>query len=128
MSNVFSLRLEILSAAQQDIRLKVAALVDLARVKAAVVTQRAEVKDYLDIHALLKKADISLATMLAAGAIIYGEEFNPLLSLKAISYHDDPALAELPQAVRRDLIAAVKATDPQRLPPLKPFKMRSEMP
>jgi hypothetical protein len=58
--------------------------------KAAVVTQRAEVKDYLDVYALLTKTKISLATMLAAAAIIYGAEFNPLVSLKAISYHDDP--------------------------------------
>jgi len=33
--------------------------------------------------------------MLAAAAIIYGTEFSPLLSLKALAYHDDPALAEL---------------------------------
>jgi hypothetical protein len=71
-------------------RLQVASLIDLAGMKAAVVTQRAEVKDYLDVYALLTKTKISLATMLAAAAIIYGAEFNPLVSLKAISYHDDP--------------------------------------
>ena len=49
--------------------------------------------------------------MLAAGAIIYGSEFNPLLSLKAISYHDDPTLADLSNKVRRELIEAVQATD-----------------
>jgi hypothetical protein len=112
----------------EDIRLKVAALIDLAGVKAAVVTQRAEIRDYLDIHALLKRAGISLADMLAAGAVIYGSQFNPLLSLKAISYHDDPALAELPQAVRRDLIAAVKATDPRRLPVLNALRVWTETP
>ena len=73
--------------------LKVAALIDLAGMKAAVVTQRAELRDYLDIHALLTKAGIPLASMLAAGAIIYGAEFSVLLSLKAIAYHDDPGLA-----------------------------------
>lgn len=55
-------------------RLEVASLVDLAGMKAAVVTQRAEVKDYLDIYALLTTAEISLSTMLAAAAIIYGAE------------------------------------------------------
>lgn len=108
--------------------LKVAALVDLAGMKTAVVTQRAEVKDYLDIHVLLTKAKISLPEMLAAGAIIYGTEFNPLLSLKAISYHDDPSLAELPQDVRRDLIAAVKATNPQKLPVLNATRKRETNP
>jgi Nucleotidyl transferase AbiEii toxin, Type IV TA system len=109
-------------------RLKVAALVDLAGMKAAVVTQRAEVRDYLDIHAMLTKAKVSLPMMLAAGAVIYGAEFNPLLSLKAIAYHDDPALAELPQDVRRDLIEAVRATNPQKLPVLNAIRMREISP
>lgn len=106
--------------------LKVAALIDLAGTKVAVVTQRAEVKDYLDIHALLTKAKISLSEMLAAGTAIYGAEFSPLLSLKAISYHDDPSLAALPQNVRRDLITAVKATDPNKLPMLQAVRVRKQ--
>src|SRR6266481_720300 len=48
----------------------------------------------------------------------YVTDFNPLLSLKAIAYHDVPTLMDLPQHVRRDLIAAVKATDIHRLPAL----------
>ena len=109
-------------------RLKVAALIDLAGMKAAVVTQRAEVRDYIDIHALLTKAKISLPEMLAAGAIIYGTEFNPLLSLKAISYHDDPTLAGLSQDVRQKLIEAVKPTDPQKLPVLNATRARQAAP
>jgi hypothetical protein len=104
--------------------LKVASLLDLAGMKAAVVTQRAEVKDYLDIHALLTKANIPLSKMLAAAATIYGSQFNPLISLKAISYHDDPALAQLPQHVRRDLLAAVRDTNPEKLPTLDPLRRR----
>jgi hypothetical protein len=109
-------------------RFKVAALIDLAGMKAAVVTQRAELKDYLDIHVLMTKANISLAEMLAAGINIYGAQFNPLLSLKAIAYHDDPALAELSKKVRHDLIEAVKATDPQRLPVLSAVRKRAAEP
>ena len=104
-------------------RLKIAALVDLAGMKAAVVTQRAEVRDYLDIHALLTQA-----RMLAAAAAIYGGQFSPLISLKAISYHDDPALAELPQDVRRDLVEAVQDTSPQELPVLKAIRARDPTP
>jgi hypothetical protein len=95
---------------------RVAALIDVAGMKAAIVTQGAEPRDYLDIHALMTKANISLADMLAAAACIYGAQFNPLLSLKAIAYHEDWALAELPKDVRHDLAAAVKETDPQALP------------
>src|SRR5205085_2031521 len=108
--------------------LQLASLLDLAGMKAAVVTQRAEVRDYVDIHALLTKAKISLSSMLAAGGIIYGAEFNPLLSLKAISYHDDPALAELPKNVRRDLLEAVTLTDPWKLPILNPLRTRTANP
>jgi hypothetical protein len=99
-------------------RIKVASLIDLAGMKAAVVTQRAEVRDYLDIDALLTKSGIPLANMLAAGATIYGNQFSPLLSLKAIAYHDDPSLAGLPGDTRNRLSAAVQETDPAKLPAL----------
>jgi hypothetical protein len=54
--------------------------------------------------------------MLAAGATIYGGQFSPLLSLKAIAYHADPGLVRLPMDVRNRLSAAVQKTDPARLP------------
>ncbi len=107
-------------------RIKVASLIDLAGMKAAVVTQRAEPRDYLDIHALLTKANITLPMMLAAATVIYGSQFNPLVSLKAISYHDDPSLLELPQSVRRDLIAAVKNADLNKLPTLRAIRLRKQ--
>ncbi|MGZ5842544.1 MAG: hypothetical protein ACXWJ8_11500 [Xanthobacteraceae bacterium] len=102
--------------------IKVAPLIDLAGMKAAVVTQRAEAKDYLDIDALLTKSGLPLANMLAAGATIYGNQFSPLLSLKAIAYHDDPSLARLPMDTRNRLSAAVQKTDPARLPTLNAIK------
>jgi hypothetical protein len=106
--------------------IKVASLIDLAGFKVAVVTQRAELRDYIDVHTLLTKANIPLAEMLAAAAIIYGSQFSPLLSLKALAYHDEPALAELSNEVRRDLVAAVGAVDPQRLPVLAAVRKKPE--
>jgi hypothetical protein len=105
---------------------KIASLIDLSGMKAAVVYRRAEPKDYFDIHALLTQAKIPLPIMLAAAQAIYGEEFSPLISLKALAYHDDVTLAALPEALRRDLIAAVRQVDVSRLPVLKPFKSRGE--
>src|SRR6266478_1225653 len=99
--------------------IKVASLIDLAGFKVAVVTQRAELKDYVDVHTLLTKANIPLANMLASATIIYGSEFSPLLALKALAYHEDRALSDLSADMRRDLIAAVRATDPLRLPKLE---------
>lgn len=129
MPSLFRPRLDILPAPQKKLwpELAQTPLVDLAGTKAAVVTQRAETKDYLDIHALLTKADIGLPIMLAAAAIIYGSEFNPLIALKAIAYHDDPSLADLPRSIR-DLVAAVQATDPENLPVLTAIRLRRSSP
>jgi hypothetical protein len=98
--------------------LRVASLLDLSGMKAAVVYQRAEPKDYFDIHALLMIAKIPLPLMLAAGHVIYGETFSPVIAMKAISYHDDATLATLPQSLRNDLIQAVRGVDPANLPHL----------
>lgn len=102
----------------------VASLLDLSGTKVAVVTQRAELKDYLDIHALLTTGKIPLSEMLSAAKIIYGETFNPLISMKAISYFEDEALQELPLTMRNDLLAAVKKTDPKSLPKLQAIRQR----
>jgi hypothetical protein len=106
--------------------IKVAALIDMAGFKVAVVSQRAELKDYIDIHTLLTKGSIPLAKMLASATIIYGNQFIPLLSLKALSYHDDAALADLSVDMRRDLITAVQAVDLQHLPVLAAVRKKAE--
>jgi nucleotidyltransferase AbiEii toxin of type IV toxin-antitoxin system len=99
----------------EGMKLYVAALLDIAATKAAVVQKRAEVKDYLDIDALLRHG-IDLPTILAAGAVVYGRQFNPLVTVKALSYFDD--LRGLPAEVRIRLAAAVAAVDVTRLPTL----------
>lgn len=106
-------------------QIEVASLLDLAGMKVAVVTQRAELKDYLDIHALLTQGGIPLSVMLSAASVIYGKGFNPLISLKAVSYHDDPALEALPETMRRDFIAAVRGVDPAALPELTAVRPRN---
>jgi hypothetical protein len=105
----------------------VASLRDLAGLKMAVVTQRAEAKDYLDIHALLG-AGVPLPDMLAAAAAIYEGAFSPVVSLKALAFHDEPGLADLPSGVRRDLVRAVRQVNPGRLPALVPVRRRRKRP
>jgi hypothetical protein len=101
--------------------LHVASLLDLAGTKVAVIQKRAAVKDYLDIDALLQHG-ISLPTALAAGAVVYGRSFNPLITLKALSYFDDvPTLAA---EVRKRLTAAVVTVEVTRLPVLTPYAKR----
>ncbi|UFP92735.1 nucleotidyl transferase AbiEii/AbiGii toxin family protein [Gloeobacter morelensis] len=102
----------------QAMSLQVASLLDIAGTKVAVVQKRAEIKDYLDIDALLQHG-IDLPTALAAGAVVYGRSFNPLIALKALSYFDD--LPTLPTAVRARLSAAVTAVNVNQLPVLTPY-------
>ena len=106
----------------QDPDISIASLLDLAGTKAKVIIQRIEPRDYVDIHALLTQSGIPLESMLAAACVIFGPQFNPLVALKAIAYHDDPALAALSDVVKRDLMKAVQATDPEKLPALNPIR------
>lgn len=103
--------------------LHVASLLDLAGTKVAVVQKRAEEKDYLDIDALIGNG-VELPRALAAGVVIYGPSFNPLITLKALSYFDD--VPALPQDVRTRLKAAVAAADVARLPVLTPFRRHAD--
>lgn len=105
---------------------KVASLIDLAGTKAKVLPERAEARDYLDIHSLLTKAGIPVAEMLAAARIIYGVHFNPLITLKALAYHEDFTFAQLSKSVRNDLGEAAAATDFRKLPKLKALRERED--
>ncbi len=98
-------------------KVHVASLLDIAGTKALTVQQRAQARDYIDIDALIRHG-IGLPEILAAGGAVYGAGFNPLITLKALSYFDDvPALAH---EVRQRLRAAVGSVDPGRLGVLAP--------
>jgi predicted nucleotidyltransferase component of viral defense system len=74
--------------------LKVASLLDLAGTKAKVLLQRAESKDYLDLLAIFKSG-ISLAEAMAAARALYGEHYNPILTIKSLTYFGDGDLHKL---------------------------------
>ena len=107
----------------QGSKVQVASLLDIAGTKAAVVQQRAQVRDYLDIDALIRHG-IDLPQVLAAGIVVYGRSFNPLITLKALSYFDD--VPSLPTEVRERLRVAVAAVDPARLPVFTPHLRRAD--
>ena len=95
----------------------VASLRDIFGMKCATVSQRGESKDYLDIHALMVRAGLSLTEGLGAAGAIFGRQYNPLLTLQALSYFDD--LPEpLADTVKADLRAAVRSVSLQHLPQL----------
>ncbi len=93
-----------------DSVLKVASLLDLAGMKAAVVTQRAESKDYLDLLALIEHG-ISLPQAMAAAASIYGNQYNPALTLKSLTYFGDGDLHRLTSQQRNQLIRIVSGVN-----------------
>lgn len=78
--------------------MQIASLLDLAGTKPSVVQQRDEASDYTDIDAILHTGRIDLPTALAAARAIYRTQFNPQISLKALSYFDYGNLPRLPKA------------------------------
>ena len=99
-----------------DNGLRIASLLDLAGTKAAVVQQRAEAKDYLDIDALLEDGRIDLPTALSSARAIYGPKFNPQITLKALSFFGDGNLPHLPRSLQDRLARAAREVDLDSLP------------
>ncbi len=102
-----------------DNGLQIASLLDLAGTKIAVVQQRAEAKDYIDIDAILNAGEIDLSLALAAGEYVYGPIFAPQNALKALTYFDDPELQVLPHDLRMRLVNAVRNVNLDRLPKIE---------
>ncbi len=94
---------------------RIASLLDLAATKMGAVQGRAEAKDYLDIARLLEEG-IGLEQALGAAKGVYGPSFNPVLSLKSLSFFGDGDLPTLPERVRDQLLAAADAVDLSWLP------------
>ncbi len=100
----------------KDNNVKVASLLDLAGMKAAVVQQRAEAKDYIDIDAMLIAGVVDLATSLGAAKAIYGDHFAYASTLKALTYFGEPTLATLSEAIKKRLATAVKNVSAKDIP------------
>jgi hypothetical protein len=100
-------------------KLKIASLIDLAGTKASVVQLPAESKDSLDIDAVMRIGNISLPTALAAAQSLYGPNFNPEITLKALSFFDDGNLYELSSELKQRLVVAAREVDLDHLPNLR---------
>jgi Nucleotidyl transferase AbiEii toxin, Type IV TA system len=90
----------------EDGVLHVASFDDLMATKVKVILQRAEAKDYRDIAAMVG-AGVSLAKGLSAARALYGINFQPSESLKAMVYFDDGDLRSLTKDERTCLVNAV---------------------
>ena len=96
--------------------LQVASLLDLAGAKASVIQTRAEVRDYLDMDALMRLGGVDLPTALAAAGAIYGKSFNPEITLKALCYFGDGGLPTLPEDLKQRLTVAARSVELDHLP------------
>lgn len=85
--------------------LQVASLDDLLATKLKVILQRIEAKDYRDIAAMLA-AGVDLSKGLAAARAIYGNQFQPSESLKAMVYFEGGDLQSLTSQEKSALISA----------------------
>lgn len=83
----------------------VASIEDLAACKLAALVNRVELKDYLDIVALIRHGE-SLAFMLACANAVYHGEFPLAACLKSLVWFETPALDELHSEDRRLLESA----------------------
>lgn len=85
--------------------LEVASMDDLMATKLKVILQRIEAKDYRDIAALIN-AGASLSKGLAAARLMYGQQFQPMESLKALTHFKGGDLETLSQKAEEILIRA----------------------
>ena len=95
----------------EDNNVKIATLIDLAGMKAAVVQKRAQAKDYIDLSTMIERNAVDLSTALAAACVIYGPSFNPEQTLKALSFYGDGNLKLVTPQQKECLIQAVRAVD-----------------
>lgn len=99
----------------EDGVLHVASMDDLMATKVKVILQRAEAKDYRDIAAMVE-AGVSLPKGLSAAREMYGLNFQPSESLKALVYFEDGDLGTLSKSEKTSLIKA--ASQVRDLPPV----------
>ena len=99
-----------------DNGLQIASLLDLAGTKVNVVQLRAEAKDYRDVDAILRDGRIDLPTALVSAQALYGSQFNPQITLKALSFFDEGNLRRLARATKDRLAKAAREVDLDRLP------------
>ena len=97
----------------------IASLEDLFGMKCATLSQRAEKKDYLDIHAIITRTNLELQDGLAAAQAIYGKQYNPVITLKSLVYFKEGDVAELSQVVKDDLVQAVRHVCVETIPVTK---------
>lgn len=103
-----------------DIGLQLASLEDLLATKLNTIQGRAQLKDYVDIYALLRNG-LSLEYGLGCAQAIYGKPFDPATSLKALTSYVDGDLQEVPLEIKKYLTK--QAIHVESIPIIQPLIM-----
>jgi hypothetical protein len=98
--------------------LQLASLDDLMAMKLATILKRVESRDYKDIAAMLRNG-ASLEKGLAGAAALYGKQFSPSESLKAMTYFQGGDLDNLLQADRDVLLLAARTLPMREMPQVR---------
>jgi len=98
----------------------VASMLDLFGMKCATVSQRAEAKDYVDIYTIINNTDLTLEQGLGAALAIYGQQYNAILTLKALSFFNDGNVKSLPDKIKHDLSDRVEKCNLDNVPNILP--------
>ena len=96
--------------------MQVASLDDLMATKVKVILQRVEAKDYLDIAAMLR-AGVSLEKGLAIARQMFGPNFQPSESMKAMTWYEGGDLHLLGDADKE--LLALRAAAVRALPTIE---------
>ena len=99
----------------------VASLMDLLGMKCAVISQRAEVKDYIDIYTIINNSNLTLEYGLGAAKAIYGRQYNAIITLKALSCFQDGNVMTLPEKIKNALSGMVKECNLANIPEILPM-------
>jgi len=93
----------------------IASLSDLAGTKAKVINQRVELRDYLDVAALLD-AGMTLPRIVAAAVAIFPGQVDYVSTMSAITYFEDGEAKLFPASLKKKLRSAAMGASPVRAP------------
>ncbi len=106
----------------------VASMLDLFGMKCATVSQRAEAKDYVDIYTIINNTNLTLEQGLGAARAIYGQQYNAILTLKALSFFNDGNVKSLPDKIKRALSEKVEKCNLDNVPNILPTMLIGNIP
>lgn len=95
--------------------LVLASVLDLAGTKAKAINQRVELKDYLDIAALVDSG-LSLPKMVAAAVALYPGVVDDATTTSAITYFEEGPARSFPESLKMKLRAAARGATPASPP------------